>query len=179
MTPATFQWDAITWLRDRANIATEMRPGDRVDDPDGPSRIHGFVVHPSRAGTLGFAGLWVLTLGIVLAMLGMPGLPEPAEALMHRLGEASLLAGAGLLLAGWLTLRRHRDRALVELHPAAAGRATASSITALHRDANGAAAWLVAEQPPEPEALEAAAKLGVRCFVPQGDGFAAVDRAAS
>jgi hypothetical protein len=170
-TTRTFHWDALHWLRDVARLATEVRPADRVEDPTAPLHIPGFFVRPSRAGTYAYTALWMLTLGIVLVMLGGPGLTAGTKAAANGMGQLVLLTSVGLLVLAFGTSRRNRERALVELRPAAAGPATAQSVEALHREARGAIVWIVAEQAPEPAVLAAAAELGVRCLIPEGEGF--------
>jgi len=163
MSTTSFQWDAIHWLRDEAGLATEVRPADRIEDPDAPLVIEGFLVRPSRAGTYAYASLWILTFAVLLAMLGMPGISVETEMLLNRVGEAGLVLAAGLMLAAWITSRRSRSPALVVLHPSAAP-VTAADVTAFHQRAQGATPWIVVERPPTAEVLAAATKLGVRCF---------------
>jgi hypothetical protein len=163
MSTTTFQWDAIQWLREEAGLATDVRPADRVEDPDAPLLIEGFLVRPSRAGAYAYAALWVLTLAILLAMLGMPGISAATEVLLNRAGDVGFVVAAGLLLAAWIISRRNRSPALVQLHPIAAP-VTVDAVGTLHQRAHGAATWLVSEQAPAPEVLAAATKLGVRCF---------------
>lgn len=172
MSTNPFHWDAIKWLREEAGLATEVRPADRVEDPNAPLAIPGFVVRPSRAGAYAYASLWVFTVGLLLAMLGLPALSEASERLLNHVGVVGIAAGGALLLAAWVTARRHRDPALVQLYPATAP-ATADSVTSLREQAGDATLWLVAERAPDPEVLAAAARLGVRCFgrSPRG-GFA-------
>jgi hypothetical protein len=165
----TFQWDALMWLREQAGFATEVRPADRVEDPDSPMLVAGFLVRPSRAGAYAYAALWVLTFAVLLAMLGMPGMSESTEALVNRAGLVGLGAAAALLLAAWIVSRRSRDPALVLLHPSAAP-ATVESVTALHERARGVATWLVLERTPDAEVLAAASRAGVRCFTRAADG---------
>lgn len=163
MSTNTFHWDAIKWLREEAGLATEVRPADRVGDPAAPLSIPGFVVRPSRAGAYAYASLWVFTGGLLLAMLGMPGLSEASERLLNRVGVAGITAGMVLLLVAWVTARRHRDPALVQIFPATAP-ATVDAITSLRGQAGHAAAWMVAERAPDPEVLATAVRLGVACF---------------
>lgn len=177
MSGTTFQWDAIKWLREEAGLATEVRPADRIEDPSAPLLIEGFFVRPSRAGSYAYASLWVLTLAVLLAMLGMPGISETTELLLNRAGDAGLVVAAGLLFVAWITARRSRDPAMVQLHPTTAP-ATADAIAELHQRARGASVWLVVEDAPAPEVLSAASERGVRCFArgarggfaPLGDG---------
>jgi hypothetical protein len=165
----TFQWDAIQWLREQAGFATEVRPADRVEDPDSPMLIEGFVVHPSRAGAYAYAALWVLTFAVLLAMLGMPGMSESTEALVNRAGVVGVGASLALLLVAWIVSRRSRDPALVQLHPSASP-ATVESVTELHERARGVATWLVLERTPAAEVLATASRAGVRCFTRAADG---------
>lgn len=165
----TFHWDAIKWLREDMGLATEIRPSDRVGEPDAPLPIEGFLVHPSRASAYAYSALCVLTVAVLLSMLGMPALPEATEAMLHRVGQAGLLAAVALLIVAWVVARRSRSPALVQLHPAAAP-ATRDAVTELHQGARGATTWIVAERTPSPEVLEAAAALGVRCFARTADG---------
>jgi hypothetical protein len=170
---ASFHWDAIQWLREEAGLATDARPADRIGDPHAPLLVEGFLVRPSRAGTYAYASLWVFTCAALLAMLGMPGLSPTTARVLHRAGDVGLVVAAGLLLAAWVTARRSRDPALVQLHPSSAP-ATVESVAALHERARGAAAWLVLERSPASDVLAAAARLGVRCFTRTARGFAAV-----
>ena len=163
MSTNTFQWDAIKWLREQAGLSTEVRPADRIEDPTAPLLIEGFLVRPSRAGAYAYASLWVLTFAILLAMLGMPGLSAATETLLNRAGDAGMVVAAGLLLAAWITARRSRNPAVVQLHPTTAP-ATVESVTELHQRARGASAWLVLEQAPAAAVLTTATELGVRCF---------------
>lgn len=179
MSTTSFQWDAITWLREEAGLATEVRPADRVEDPDAPLLIQGFLIRPSRAGTYAYASLWVLTFAVLLAMLGMPGISPATEVLLNRAGDVGLVVAAGLMLAAWITSRRNRSPVLAELHPVAAP-VTVDAVTSLHQRASGAATWLVAEQAPASEVLAAASELGVRCFARSaGGGFVALPARSS
>lgn len=166
-----FHSRALRWLRDDMRLATQVVPGDRGEDPREPTRVPGFFGRPSRAGALGFAGLWTITAGIVLSMVGVPRLSAATKQAIHGAGWLGMALGVAFLVAGVIMLRRHRDRALVELRPAAAGPATKESVAALHRDAGGAVTWIVAEQGFEPTALATAAELGVRCFERGRHGF--------
>lgn len=169
MSTTTFQWDAIKWLREKAGLATEVRPADRVEHPDAPLVIEGFLVRPSRAGAYAYAALWVLAFAVLLAMVGMPGISESTEALLNRAGDVGFVVCAALLAAAWVVSRRSRDPALVQLHPSAAP-ATVESVTALHERARGAATWLVLERTPDSTVLSAATRLGVRCFTRAAGG---------
>lgn len=166
----TFQWDAITWLRDEAGLATEVRPGDRISDPDAPMLVEGWQVRPSRAGAFGHASLWLLTVAVLLSMLGLPGMSESTEAMLNRVGQVGVGVAAVLGLVGWIVARRHRDPTIVQLHPSASP-PTTEAIAALHRQAGGAAVWIVTQQAPTPEVLAAAAAHGVRCIVRTAAGF--------
>lgn len=169
MSITTFQWDAIKWLRDEAGLATEVRPADRIEDPSAPLLVEGFLVRPSRAGAYAYASLWVLTAAILLAMLGMPGLSEATELLLNRAGDVGLVVAAGLLLIAWITARRSRDPAVVQLHPNTSP-PSVDSVTELHQRARGASVWLVVERAPAAEVLSAASELGVRCFARAASG---------
>lgn len=164
MSTQGFHFRALRWLRDEVHLSTEVVPSDRGLEPTEPTRVPGSFVRPSRASTYAFVGLWVLSIGLVLVMVGMPGLAKATKEIIRSIGLASELLGVGLFILAGITLRRSRDPALVELHPAAAGTPTVASITALHQDARGGMAWVVAEQAPAPAVLLAAAELGVRCF---------------
>ncbi len=173
MSTRTFHWDALEWLRHHGGLATEVRPDDRVDDVLAPHVIPGFAVRPSRAGAYAFAALWVVTLGLLLTMVGMPQLSDAAEAAINRAGQAALVAGAGLMLAAWVTSRRNRSAALVQIVPAP-GKVTVESLAALHGQAHGRVVWVVSERPPGADVLAAAARLGVRCMGRTAEGFATV-----
>ena len=174
MSTTTFQWDALQWLREEAGLATEVRPADRIEDPDAPLLVQGFLVRPSRAGAYAYASLWVLTFAVLLAMLGMPGISVTTEALLNRAGMAGLGVAAALMLAAWITSRRNRSPALVQLHPSTAP-VTSEEVTAFHARAQGATPWIVVEKAPAPEVLATARKLGVRCFARStGGSFAAL-----
>jgi hypothetical protein len=162
---------ALKWLRDEMQLSTPLVPSDRGIDPTEPTRVPGFFTRPSRASAYAFTGLWVLSIGLVLAMVGMPKLSPVLREAIHSIGVVGELAGAGLLVAALITARRHRRPALVELHPASAGPPTVASITALHRDASGASAWIVAERRMAPPVLRTAAELGVRCFALEQQRF--------
>lgn len=169
MSTTTFQWDAIKWLREEAGLATEVRPADRIEDPTAPMLIEGFLVQPSRAGTYAYASLWVLTLAILLAMLGMPGMSATTETLLNRAGDVGLVVAAVLLLVAWITARRSRNPAIVQLHPVTSP-ATVTDLDELHQRARGASVWIVVERTPAPEVLAAATERGVRCFARAAQG---------
>ncbi len=164
MSTTTFQWDALQWLREEAGLATEVRPADRIEDPDAPLLVEGFVVHPSKAGAYAYGALWVVTCAVLLAMLRMPGMSETTEVLLNRVGQLGFGVAAAMLVLAWVVSRRHRSPALVQLHPPPAP-PTVATITELHERARGATVWIVADRAPAPEVLDAAAERGVRCFV--------------
>ena len=100
------------------------------------------LVRPSRAGAYAYASLWVLTFAVLLAMLGMPGISAEAEALLNRAGMAGLGVAAALMGAAWITSRRNRSPALVQLYPRGVP-VTSDEVTAFHARAQGVVTWIV------------------------------------
>jgi len=95
-----------------------------IDDLQAPMDMPGFLSRSSVARRCAYIGLWVLAVGLVLAMTGTPALSLATRAALQELGRAGLLFGVVLELLAFIVSRIHRDRMLVELQPAAAGAAT-------------------------------------------------------
>ncbi len=166
-----FHSTVVQWLRDERRLSTSVVPHELIADPTDTTWVPGSFARPSRAATYAFSGLWVLTAGLVLSMLGMPKIAAATRNLAHQLGYAAELAGVALLVLAYVTLQRQRDRALVEVRPKTAEPATVDSLKELHASAKGALLWLVSERVPEPAVRRAAAELGVRCFAPDRGSF--------
>lgn len=183
MKTTPFHWNSIRWLRQERQLETEVVPAAPVDDVRAPLHVPGVFARSSLPRRFAFVGLWVLALGLVLAMTGTPALSMETRDALRELGRAWLLLGAALELVAFVAARMFRARVLVELRPAAAGPATAASLKALQGSARGAEVWVVSERAPEPMALGVATSLGIRWFVPQSDGMGwrehAVRRSAS
>jgi hypothetical protein len=170
MKTTPFHWNSIRWLRQEQRLETEVVPASPIEDVRAPLHVPGFFARSMLPRRFAFVGLWVLALGLVLAMTGTPALSIETRESLREIGRAWLLLGAVLELMAFVASRMFRERVLVELRPAAAGPATAASLEALRGSARGAEVWVVCEQMPEPMALTVAGSLGIRWFVPQGDG---------
>jgi len=167
-----FYTRAIGWLRDERSLDTEVRAGTQLEpQPSGGARIRGWFAPPSRAGSWAFAGLCVLALGSVLAMLNPPGLSPGARINVERVGHVAQGAGATCLLAAEMKRRRNRTPAIVELRAGATTPATPESVVSLWEESQGSAAWIVSERSLSHAALAAASEHGVRCFVLRGGRF--------
>ena len=169
MKTSAFFWNSIRWLRQDVGVQTELVPATPILDVRATLDVPGHVSRSPLPRRLAFVGLWVLSMGLVLAMTGTPALSLETRDLLRELGRMVLLGGGLLELAAFVMSRFHRDRVLVELRPAAAGPATVASLKALRGRAGDGMAWVVGERSPEPMALAAAASLGVRWFVPGGN----------
>lgn len=171
-----FHSKTVQWLRDERRLSTQVVPHELIADPLDATRVSGSFPRPSRAATYGFAGMWAFTAGLVLSMLGMPGIAATTRHMANQVGHVAVLGGVGLLVLAYVTLQVHRDRALVEICPATAEAPSEASVRALHREANGSIVWLVSERVPAPNVLQLASAMGVRCFAPDSGGLRELPR---
>lgn len=161
----------MTWLRQQRNFHTTIRPDDRLDgERVGVARVAGYFPRPSSAGRWFYASLCAVSLGALLMLWNLPGMGPSERAASSRAGWAMHAAAAGALVVAETRRRLDRDRALVELRARGAP-ATHKSVAALARRASGRVVWLVCESGAEPEVLEQANAVGIRCFTASGHRF--------
>jgi hypothetical protein len=165
---------AIDWLRAEQQLSTDVTGGAQLEAA-GSTRVHGFVGHWKAAARWAMAGLWAVTLGLILMMANLPGFTGQTRATFERAGSFVVGGGVICFAVAEVGRRRHRTRAVVELRDVASGPATSDAIAALHDEARGATAWVVAEGGVAPDALALASKRGDRCFEPAGKRFREAD----
>lgn len=130
----------------------------------------GWLVRPSRAGTLAFLGLCGLTLGAVLGMFNPPGVHAETNRAINRAGYAVTTAAVGCFAAGEIVRRRNRTTTAIELRTNESP-ATLSSLEEFRRGAEANELWIVSESAFPKETLAEAAQAGVRCYVERHGGF--------
>lgn len=171
MTTREFYDRAIEWLREEQNLRTDVISGSQLDETGGTARLRGFVARASAAARWAMAGLWVLTLGIVLSMANLPGMTPQTRGTLQSVGSVVMVAGGACFAVAEVVRRRNRTRAVVEVRAAAAGPVTGRAIESLHEEARGGTALLVSEAAVAPEALVVAAARGVTCWELDGNRF--------
>ncbi|MCA9648626.1 MAG: hypothetical protein H6712_26945 [Myxococcales bacterium] len=159
-----FHDTCIEWLRDHEQLHTRVLPGEHIPvDDDGFARVRGHLVASSRTGAIAFAGLVALVASWLLLELGDRLARLEVGPTVVALGWALVVAGVFALCGAWWEDRRTRTAVLVLLDGAPAP----VSAERLQPLAAGPAAterrWVIARGGFEPEALELAATLGIRC----------------
>lgn len=179
-TPTSLRARALPWLRAEMNVHTHDAPAQRhgTRDDDRRATVLGDLPAPSRGGRFAYGGLYAWTAAGVTAMVAARhGLDAGLQRTFGALAIACLVAGAVLLVLAWRS-RPTMSAVRIELlgEPQAP---TAAEVKALRGESSAGALWLVTDAPWTAEALAEARALGVRCFEPQGRGFAEVTEATA
>lgn len=177
MTTREFYDRAIDWLRAEQHLRTDVIAGSHLDESTGTARLRGFVAQASAAARWAMVGLWMLTLGIVLAMANLPGMSAGARGVLQGSGSVVIVSGGACFAIAEVVRRRNRTHAVVELRSEVAGPVTARTIESLHEQAGGGRAFLVCETGVAPDALVVAASRGVACWELDGATFREVQGA--
>lgn len=175
MTPREFCTSAFQWVQSTRDVRSSVVACNPQENELGIAEIPVRFVTASSASRWGYGGLWMLTLGTILAMTALPGMPVATKDMLHQLGYGALLIACGCLVAAEIIRRRHLIPALLELRAASAGVATVHSIERLHARANGSLAWVIAESGLARGALTVAKARNIRCFERTDGDFRELD----
>jgi hypothetical protein len=174
-TPNSLRARALPWLRAEMNVLTHDAPAQRqgTRDDDRRTTVLGTVAAPSRAGRFAYGGLYAWTAAGVVAMVASRhGLEAGLQRTFSAIAVAALVGGAVLLVLAW---RSRPTTAAVRIELLGEPQApTAAEVKALRGESSADALWLVTDAPWTADALAEARALGVRCFGPQGRGFAEI-----
>jgi hypothetical protein len=158
---------AILWLHSHMKLRTAVLPTHAIEDPQGRARLKAYAVRSHRASDLMFVAGCLLVVATFFAMIGSRPDVQGIRTLLAVIQWIGVAGGVALGAAAWVVHRMSREPIVVELRLMVAHTRpiAATAIEQLRRDAQGLRAWMLSEIPYSPEALEAAKRSRVRCFI--------------
>jgi hypothetical protein len=170
-----FVRDVIKWVRSTGELHTHVMPDNYIPGDNGAHRFSGYLLRPTRAGTMAYAALFVTVVSTIVVMAA----GSARSGAMEAVGNAGFALAGALVVATYVSWRRAKIPVeVVALQDAVVRPERVTAVWSAEAPSKGSSQrWLVARGAFTEEARAEAKAAGVRCISVEGAGSHAVARA--